>query len=241
MALNEQIIVDLESFRTRSSAMNELRALGNGVLADLHELLDHHVEGVRWSAARLLTELADETSLPILEKYREDLHIGGQIEDAILAIQKKVGGQTEEEEDVDTQEMGNEQIMRLVVDGTNWQLSEESALQFTVTVALPGGRRQKVHCIFQEHSKEESTPLTLVYTECGPATEKAYEWALRLNTKLPFGAVGLREVDGELLFVMVNSFLRETVRPIELQKSIDRLAKEADALEKKLTGGEDQF
>ncbi|MDP6360433.1 MAG: hypothetical protein QF473_35300, partial [Planctomycetota bacterium] len=110
-----------------------------------------------------------------------------------------------------------------------------------VTVALPENRQQKVHCIFQEESDEQSTPLTLVYTECGPANENAFEWALRLNTKLPFGAVGLREVDGKLLFVMVNSFMRETVRPIELQKSISRLAKEADALEKKLTGGEDQF
>ncbi|MDP7252327.1 MAG: hypothetical protein QGF00_22145 [Planctomycetota bacterium] len=221
--------------------MNELRALGSGALTDLHDLLDHHVEGVRWSAARLLTELADETSLPTLAKYREDLHIGSQVEDAIFAIEEKVGGKAEEQENVDTREMGNEQIMRLAVDGTNWQLSEDSPLQFTVTVALPENRRQNVHCIFQEESDEQSTPLTLVYTECGPANENAYEWALRLNTKLPFGAVGLREVDGKLLFVMVNSFMRETVRPIELQKSIARLAKEADALEKKLTGGEDQY
>ncbi|MDP6357489.1 MAG: hypothetical protein QF473_20405, partial [Planctomycetota bacterium] len=116
--------------------MNEVRALGSGALTDLHELLGHHVEGVRWSAARLLTELADEASLPTLEKYREDLHIGSQIEDAIYAIEEKAGGKAEEEESIDTSEMENEEIMRLAVDSTNWQLSQDSALQFTVTVAL---------------------------------------------------------------------------------------------------------
>jgi len=239
MPFNERIRLGLQSFHTRSDTMNEIRSHSAKALGDLHELLEHHVEGVRWSAAKLLTELADEESLPILEKYRKDIHIGGQIEEAIYAINGKSGLNIAERENVDISEMDNAKIMRLALDGTNWQLSEDSALKFTVTVSLPEKRRQKVYCIFQDKTGEQATALTLVYTECGPANEKAYEWALRLNTKLPFGAIGLREVDDKLIFVMVKSFLRDTVRPIELQKSIDRMAKEADALEKKLTGGDD--
>jgi hypothetical protein len=219
--------------------MNQLRHLREAAVPALARALGHHVEGVRWAAAALLGEMGGASAVEALEKYADDPRIGYQAAQAIQAITQRLEARPDQEEAAPAApELSDADLMQAVVEGTSWQLTKARD-GWTVTVDLAGGRSQKVLCVFSPRS-ERGTPLVFVYTECGPARPDLYEWVLRLNARLPFVAVGLREVGGRLLFVMVNSFLRETVTAKDLRTSISKLAKEADAVEKELTAGKDR-
>ena len=84
----------------------------------------------------------------------------------------------------------------------------------------------------------EDEPLVVLYTECGPAHPKNFEWALRQNLRMSFGAIGIRDRDGEPIFVMLNTHPRALVSPEEIRKSVLLLARKGDALEDALTHGD---
>lgn len=240
----ETLIQDLQSYQTRPAAMNQLRSLGDAAGSGLIAALGHHIEGVRWAATHLLGEIGAPDAIQALEKYVDDTRTGFQAAESIEAIRVRCGIEaapdaTAAEQTAAQAEstLQDDELMKRVVDGTSWAMSAGPE-GYTVTVDLPGGRSQRVQCIFQP-LQAKGTPLVLIYTGCGPSKPELYEAALKLNAKLPFGAVGLREVGGDLLFVMVNSFIRETVSVKDIKKSVSRLAKEADALEKQLAPGQD--
>jgi hypothetical protein len=219
--------------------MNQLRHLREAAVPPLVQALGHHMEGVRWAAVTLLGEMGGAPAVEALKRYVDDPHIGYQAAQAIQAITRRLEARPDKEEVLPAApDLSDADLMQAAIEGTSWQLARGRE-GWTVTVDLPGDRLQRIQCVFSPRS-EKATPLVLVYTECGPARPDLYEWALKVNAKLPFGAVGLREVGGQLLFIMVNSFLRETVTAKDLRKSISRLAREADALEKELTAGKDK-
>lgn len=247
----DAFLQQLEDYRSRSRAMNHLRRMGAKVVPHLLPLLNHPLEGVRWSAVTLLGEIGDPAAIAQLKRMKDDPHIGYQVLEVIDRLEKlhdvkEVETPATVEKEAATEPPAasertfenDEELINAAVKNADWSL-ERNPDGWSVLVHLPHGRKQSIRCIFQESSK--GSPLVIVYTKCGPAKESLYEAALKLNLRLPFGAVAVRESEGQKLFVMVNSFLRETLTPLQLKKSVERLAKEADALEKRLSSGKDEY
>ena len=73
-----------------------------------------------------------------------------------------------------------------------------------------------------------------LYTRCGPAVAERYGWALKHNLRMPYGAIGIANLEGVPCFVMLNTHLRATVDPEDIQKSLTTLATKGDDVEKLL-------
>ena len=116
-------------------------------------------------------------------------------------------------------------------DRVEWKNEGES---FRLMVQLPAGRRQTVHIEASRHAAADR--LLLIYSVCCPADTGYYENALRLNSEMPHGSVALREIDGSLKFVVVDTYPRTTVDAEEIRRSAHEVASRADAIEKLLTG-----
>jgi len=111
---------------------------------------------------------------------------------------------------------------------------DPDGLRYVVRVPLPDGRSQKVY-ITKGGEDSDGAPLLNMYTACGPATPQNYEWALRRNMKLSFGAFAVADHGKERLFVMVDTHLEDSTEPEVLMKSIMTLARHGDRLEQTLT------
>ena len=118
---------------------------------------------------------------------------------------------------------------------------------FRLKVALPGGRSQAVTVEPSDHAVAER--LLTIRSVCCPAEPGFYEEALRLNGRMPHGALCVRELDpaaghapsaagagGAPYFVVSNSYPRATVDPEEVRHSVFEAASRADAVELLLTG-----
>ena len=114
-----------------------------------------------------------------------------------------------------------------------WE-KDPDGLRYVVRVPLPDGRGQKVY-ITKGGADSDGAPLLNMYTACGPATPQNYEWALRRNMKLSFGAFAIADHGKERLFVMVDTHLEDSTEPEVLMKSIMTLARHGDRLEQTLT------
>ena len=112
--------------------------------------------------------------------------------------------------------------------------SREAAQRFRLMVQLPGARRQTVYVEPSAHGSAER--LLLIFSTCCAAQPAYYEAALRLNSEMPHGSVALREMEGQLKFVVVDTYPRSTVDAEEIRRSTHEVASRADAIEKLLTG-----
>jgi hypothetical protein len=65
-----------------------------------------------------------------------------------------------------------------------------------------------------------------------------FETALRLNSEILHGALAIRQIAGESLFVVLDNYPRSTIDPEEIRRSVLEVAHRADAIEKLLTGGD---
>lgn len=112
--------------------------------------------------------------------------------------------------------------------------SRENGQRFRLEVQLPGGRRQTVYVEPSDHGSAER--LLLIYSTCCAAQRAYYEAALRLNSEMPHGSVALRDVGGQLKFIVHDTYPRSTVDPEEIRRSTHEVASRADGIEKLLTG-----
>jgi serine/threonine-protein kinase len=112
--------------------------------------------------------------------------------------------------------------------------SREAGQRFRLTVHLPGARRQTVYIEPSAHGSAER--LLLIYSTCCAAQPAYYEAALRLNSEMPHGSVAIREMEGQLKFVVIDTYPRSTVDAEEIRRSTHEVASRADAIEKLLTG-----
>ena len=129
--------------------------------------------------------------------------------------------------------LSDEAIVQAIVADANIDVRQHSG-GYVLTVPLEGGRRQRVTISFNAKDLEEES-LVVVYTECAPADPKNFEWALRQNLRMSFGAIAIRDRSGQPTFVMVNTHPRSTLDPEELRKSVLLLASKGDKLEAALT------
>ena len=106
--------------------------------------------------------------------------------------------------------------------------------RYMLQVSLPDGRGQKVFLETSDHEPTER--LLLIYSLCCPVRPDYYEQALRLNSELEHGRLAIREVDGQSMFVMLNSYPRGTVHSEQVRRSVLEIAERADSVEFLLTG-----
>lgn len=244
-------IAKLRDFHTRSAAKYELLRIGTDAVEPLLEALKDPSEGVRWSAASLLGELKDERSIDPLIEALEDSSLAGTASDALAAITGEDFGEDAENwrkwrrgEPVEdfkssptTKKMlTGPELVRQALKGLADEI-QESGQNFIIAIPLEGGRTQKVR-VNPSHKDSEDNPVVFIETICCPAEPKHHEWALRQNTKLPFGALAICDVANKPHYVMVNTLLRETADPPEVRTSVLTLARWGDAIEKSI-GKED--
>src|SRR5262245_1485211 len=112
--------------------------------------------------------------------------------------------------------------------------SRERGQRYRLVVQLPASRRQVVYIEPSAHGSAER--LLLIFSTCCAAQPAYYEAALRLNSEMPHGSVAIREMGGEMKFVVVDTYPRSTVDAEEIRRSTHEVASRADAIEKLLTG-----
>lgn len=242
-----ELVKALRSFRTRKLAMEQLIDLGEAGVPALVDALDERNEGMRWAAIRCLGEMGAEEAVEGLVARLDNPRDCETVCWALGRITgRDFGGDVEKwrqwsgkAADAEApagpgEDMDNSTLLREALRGLKAE-AKSHGRSCRVRLELGGGRKQTVGVTFG--SKDfEGSEIVIVYSECAPADPKYYEYVLRANLTLPYGAIAIREVDGEKRLVMFNSLLRGGMTPLALRKSIVTIADKADAIEKRITG-----
>jgi serine/threonine-protein kinase len=101
---------------------------------------------------------------------------------------------------------------------------------------LPGDRLQEVYLEVSQGTSGER--LLSVFSVCGPADPRHYEFALRLNDRLSYGSLSVRNVNGEPMFVMARTFARDHVCAADVRAAMTEIARRADHVEEQLTNAD---
>jgi len=243
----ERLIGELSNFRTRARARAALVDIGADAVEPLIKALSSHREAVLWAVIRSLGDIGDERAIEPLIGLLEKGRMSEAAARSLAAVtgtdrgedpaawRKWLEEKTGKVEAAPKPEVPatQEELLSQVVAGTPLRYTKTPE-GYQIVVPVEEGRSQVVKILFGSKDAE-GEELVVVYTECGPATEKNFEWALRQNLRMPYGAVALREVEDKKTFVMVNTHLRSMAEAEEVKKSVFTLAKKADAVEKTLT------
>jgi hypothetical protein len=111
---------------------------------------------------------------------------------------------------------------------------------YRVVVPLGDGREQKVHVLFNGHDDDGQDVVSFV-SICAPADDRRAMTLLRFNSKLAYAAFAVMPIGGEDHFVVTANQLASTADPDEIRKQLFEVAKRADAVEQKLSGGKDTY
>jgi len=104
---------------------------------------------------------------------------------------------------------------------------------YRILFRLPGDRLQEVYLEVSHTPAGER--LLSVFSVCAPADPSNFEFALRMNDKLTYGSLSLRNVNGEPMFVMNRTFSRDNVCAADIRAAMLEIAKRADRVEQLLT------
>ena len=247
MADTDALVRDLRSFRTRKQAMSELIEKGEDAVDALIDALGSAYEGVPWAAVRCLGMIGSEKAIEPLIDCVGKSHLRDSACWALSRITGKNFGQDAaawkrwfiggEEKGVSPEsgpDLEDTTLLREALRGLDAEtkISGKSCL---IRLRLDPARQQTVRVVLGAADMDQC-PIALVYSECGPADPKHYEYALKTNITLPYGALAIRSVDGEDRLVMFNSLLRQGLTPLALRKSIVTIGERADKVEKRLAG-----
>jgi serine/threonine-protein kinase len=104
---------------------------------------------------------------------------------------------------------------------------------FRVHFRLPGNRLQEVYVEVEENAGGER--LLSVFSVCGAADPRHFEFALRLNDRLTYGSLSVRNVQGRAMFVMNRTFSRDHVCSADVRAAMLEIAARSDRVEHQLT------
>lgn len=241
----EELRRDLRDFRSRSAAMQRAVDAGDEAIDPAIRLLSDRSEATRWSAMRILAEVGGARAVgPLIEVMER----GENAIEAINALWRITGEDFGEDAaawrqwasarpgsdaPAERRELSDEELVEAATRDLDTEVSHTGD-RYIVTVALKGGRSQRV-CVDFAAKDSQGDPLVRLYTPCGKAVQEKYEWALKNNMNLPYGAIGIARMQGVPCFVMIDAHLRATANPTDLGKSIMTLAANGDVVEKILT------
>jgi hypothetical protein len=241
-----ELIGQLRDFRLRSGAAARLVALGEEAVGPLLAAVDGEGnEGARWAILNCLGQLRAPEAVPALAAHLERDAFHTVAHDGLACIVghdlgplpgpwlRWAAARGESGPAAAPQDLPDAELVEQAAEGSGATLSEEAAGRYVVEVPMAGGRSRKVWVVFGQ-SDHEGSPVVIVFANCGAARAEVYEAALRLNLKMPYGAVALRDVAGEPQFVMFNTILRAALTPVELHKSIFAVGQRSDHVERHL-------
>jgi serine/threonine-protein kinase len=104
---------------------------------------------------------------------------------------------------------------------------------FRLLFQLPNDRLQEVYLEVTLGRNEER--LLSVFSVCGPADPKHFEYALKLNDTLTFGSLSIRNVNDQPMFVMTRTFAREHVCAADVRAALLEIARRGDRVEQQLS------
>lgn len=251
----QELVQQLEEPWSRRTARKKLVAAG--AVEPLLQCLGSKNESVVWAAIQSLGELkakeAVEPLIDLLERGTLTLDVAqtltmitGEYLGADAGKWRQwMGGPTPNQQEAGKQATGGPAAvasakMSLVecVRKTGDYLGVKptgSGKSYQFKLSVNGNRTQKVAVYFGRED-DDGDELVVIYSVCGPAKPKYYESVLRKNLTIPTGAFGLRDINGQPNFVMVDTMLAVSVTPSALAKHIENIATRADKVEKGLTG-----
>lgn len=238
----------LRNIHTRSATIDAIAERGEGMTDALIPLLQDRHEGVRWSAIRLLSEIGNPRAVAPLITLLEQNKNATDATNALRAITGYDLGEDPAEwrrtvmQNPDIRNAGGNGILsdhELLAAATRDLTATVSGqgAEYRVDVALPDRRSQQVWVDFSQTDSDGNAIVQLL-TPCGDADETQYEAALKLNMSIPYGAIALALLGDTLTFAMVDAYLRDTVHPEDMARSILSLAAQGDAVERSLSGAD---
>jgi serine/threonine-protein kinase len=105
---------------------------------------------------------------------------------------------------------------------------------YRIVFRLPENRLQEVYLEVSQNPSGER--LLSVFSVCGPAESKHYEYALRLNDRMSFGSLSVRNVNGQPMFVMNRTFNSGHACALDVRAALLEIARRSDRVEQQLSG-----
>ena len=125
-------------------------------------------------------------------------------------------------------------LVRQVISSNGWQ-AQENGDRWTIQIPIGSLRKQRVEIDFNAKD-DEGHSIVAVTSVCGPFNEKNATALLSYNTRLVHGAFAVIDgSSGKQVVVRANQ-LADTADPLELTRTITSVAWQADKVEEKLTG-----
>lgn len=243
------LIGRLRDFRARKAAADGLVAAGREAVGPLMEALRAEaVQGARWAILKCLGELRAPQAVPAIAPFLDQSDYQTVAHEALVAIAGKDLGplpadwlrwaerralETGQPIEADAGPLDDAGLVKLALAEGCATCREEEPGRHAVSLPLAGGVTQRVTVVFGATDREGSQ-IVIVYSDCGEASREHYETALRLNMRMPYGAVALRDIGGKPHFVVFNTILRQALTPIELRKTVFTVGEAANRVAREL-------
>ncbi len=130
-------------------------------------------------------------------------------------------------------------MVRTIAESAGYRLAA-SGNAMDITVPIGTMRKQVVHVEFGG-SDDEGHEIIRFHSICGPANERNAMQLLRYNTKMVHGAFAAVQQGQEEKIAIQANLLTETADPLEVSRTLAAVAWQADRVEEKLLGGQDQY
>lgn len=125
-----------------------------------------------------------------------------------------------------------------VARAAGYDITEQGdVLRITIPVATL--RKQDVTVAFRPNDKQGSPVITYTST-CGPARDAIAMKLLKYNTKIVHGAFAVQETPAGDQIVIRSNQMADTADPLEISRLLTATAWQADRVEQKLLGDDDQ-
>ncbi len=125
-------------------------------------------------------------------------------------------------------------MVRNVAEGAGHKIAESGG-RIEITVPVGSLRKQVVHVEFDQ-SDDAGHDVVTFWSICGPAVDKHAMTLLRYNRKMLHGAFAVRDVNGQAMVVLQTNQMAETLDPLEVSRALSAIAWQADKVEQKLVG-----
>jgi serine/threonine protein kinase len=124
-----------------------------------------------------------------------------------------------------------ESLIRESVEGLNCFV-QGGRDHYRLLFQLSSERLQEVYLEVTQSPRGER--LLSIFSVCGPADPRHFEFALKLNAKLTYGSLSIRNVNGQPMFVMTRSYPRDHVNAADIRAALLEIARRGDRVEEQL-------
>jgi membrane protease subunit (stomatin/prohibitin family) len=128
------------------------------------------------------------------------------------------------------------QLVRSVAQSAGWQCLE-SGESWQVVIPVGSLRKQTVVVRFDQKDSD-GHPLISYSSVCGPSTPENAMQLLKFNAQMVMGAFGVQNTPSGDVVIVCASQLASTSTALDVSRSITAIAWQADKVEEKLVGGD---